>query len=117
MSDDDIEWPNTDGEFSEDGLVMKFGGACPVQGYGTLDGRIAYFRARHDSWRLEVYEEGAKADESFRLPMEPAEWSYGGDVFNAGWLRPEETIALLRLALSKYHSRAPACAAGSEKAR
>ncbi len=34
----------------------SIGGNCPVQGWGSVDGLGWYFRARHSSWSLEIYD-------------------------------------------------------------
>ena len=110
----DDGWPRTNGELHEGGLVITFGGACPVQGYGSLDGRGVYFRARHDVWRVEVYGEGVEVDGYIGLPKEPPEWVHHGTHDHAGWMRPDETIAALREALAAYRARLGGSPAGGE---
>jgi len=48
MSDD-----STDGSINDDGITTQFGGQCPVQGIGLVDGRSFYYRSRN-GWKFEV---------------------------------------------------------------
>lgn len=43
-----------------DGWSGDFGGECPVQGDGEIDGRPFYFRARWSSWELDIAEPGGE---------------------------------------------------------
>jgi hypothetical protein len=72
-----------------DGWEGEIGGACPVQGYGVVDGYPWYFRARGSCWSLDVavdpladpvgvgwdvygFSTGGEADE--------------GEMFSASWM-------------------------------
>ena len=44
----------TRGHYLAPGVNILFGGACPVQGYGTVDGHPAYYRSRGAGWSLEI---------------------------------------------------------------
>ena len=38
-------------------IVMKMTcSGCPVQYEGKINGKVAYYRSRHGSWRFEIYE-------------------------------------------------------------
>ena len=98
----------TGGSFDEGGLTLEFGGACPVQGIGTLDGRVAYYRARGDGWSFEVWAEGVDvADDG--LPEPEAEWVHDRSGAYAwpdgGWLHHDQSIENLREALAAWRSR------------
>lgn len=43
----------TAGQAIGEGYEIDFGGACPVQGTGLVDGHEAYYRARGDRWIVE----------------------------------------------------------------
>jgi hypothetical protein len=98
----------TGGDLDEDGLAISFGGACPVQGFGTLDGRVAYYRARGTGWSFEVYPVGATC-ELDDLPDGEPEWIYDKpDVYawpDGGWLHCDTSLANLREALAAWRSR------------
>lgn len=98
----------TCGEIHEGGLDLEFYGACPVQGMGTLDGRVAYYRARGTGWSLEVWAEGVDiADDG--LPEPESEWLFGDrDAYafpDGGWLHRDVSITNLRAALAAWRAR------------
>jgi hypothetical protein len=98
----------TNGSFNEDGLTIEFGGACPVQGFGTLDGRFVYYRARGDGWSFEVWAEGVDvADDG--LPEPSPEWAldrHGTYAWpEGGYLHRDQSILNLREALAAWRSR------------
>lgn len=35
-------------------IIDSFGGNCPVQAEGTIDGKPFYFRARGSSWSMSI---------------------------------------------------------------
>lgn len=82
-----------------EGLDCKWiGGKCPVQAEGTIGGKEFYFRARGDSWRLNIGGD---------VVMNP-EWAYGEDYgdgpYDAGWMTEEEALAFIEKAASLYLS-------------
>lgn len=101
-------YDETAGEVHEDGLSIRFGGACPVQGEGTLDGCYCYYRARGRRWSFSVWPQGVDIEDD-GLPDCKEEWYYGQDNFcafpDAGWLHRDESIANLREALAAWRAR------------
>jgi hypothetical protein len=99
----------TAGEIHEDGLDLRFFGACPVQGDGTLDGRFCYYRARGTGWRFSVWAQGVTQTDEYGLPEPDAEWFYGEPEAYAfpdgGWLHRDVSIANLREALVAWRKR------------
>lgn len=91
----------TAGELDENGLRISWGGACPVQGDGTVDGHPCYYRARGMGWAFTVWPRGAELGEH-GLPKGDPIFTTGdaGAYLNpeAGWLHASETIANLRRA-------------------
>ena len=70
--------------------VLSFGGNCPVQAEGFIDGEEFYFRARGQRWSMSIggdwyYEE---------------EW--GDGPFSAGWMPEETAISMMEKAFAKY---------------
>lgn len=69
--------------------VSEWGGACPFQAEGTINGKPFYFRARHGSWTLEVAEVGDD-------PVRNATLYYAeGDDETHGFMKQETAAALL----------------------
>ena len=93
---DDAAGPLTDGVYQAEGVELRFGGACPVQGDGEVDGRAAYYRARGGGWSLDVE---LSDNES---------WTYGGAPYawpDGGWLHRDESIANIETAVAAFRSR------------
>lgn len=101
---------DTQGAAIGDGYDVPFGGACPVQGYGQIDGHFCYFRARHDAWRFEVYGKDAGVtkdnftkkwcDEGVR-PI----FIHHGEADNTGWQDSECSVAQIEEAIAAFRSR------------
>jgi hypothetical protein len=76
--------------------IETLGGACPCQGYGTLDGERFYFRYRHDDAQLEV---GPPDEHDDDMPTRPPRlYAEINDVtgdFERGWLDDEDAIKLI----------------------
>jgi len=90
--------------------VSSFGGAVPVQGYGTIQALFAldeprfwYFRARGNGWSLTV---GDDAGEGYVAADEGADLCVFGDwgdrPYAAGWMSLETAYRLAGLALSLW---------------
>ena len=77
--------------------VLSFGGNCPVQADGFIDGAEFYFRARGQRWSMSV----GGAD----VIMNP-DWYYeeewGDGPFSAGWMPEETAISMMEKAFAKY---------------
>jgi hypothetical protein len=74
-----------------EGWSGDFGGESPVQGDGEVDGRPFYFRARWNSWELDIAEPGGE-------PLSVTEESMARGV---GW-RHEENFGDLDLWQASY---------------
>lgn len=77
-----------------------FGGSCPVQGDGAINGQRFYFRARGTHWSL-----GIGGDEV----MNP-EWlheAYYGPWPSAGWMDEAEAKAFMEQALARFAAGLP----------
>ena len=78
--------------------IDSLGGNCPVQGYGSFDGKRFYFRARHDEWQFHVADsDGAVFD--------PDAWvierEYGDD-FDAGWMPKHIAVGFICQSVEGY---------------
>jgi hypothetical protein len=75
-------------------------GDCPVQGIGSICGRDLYFRARNDSWSLDV------ADSAGNLPSDGYRESDGfyreAAYPNASWMAHREAIKIIGACLQEY---------------
>jgi hypothetical protein len=97
----------TDGVAVGEGYEVPFGGACPVQGYGEVDGHPCYYRARGKGWSLDVYPKGADPynDLGAASLFEHAEGCY---IWPAGgYVRPELSCENIARAVAKFRARSP----------
>jgi hypothetical protein len=71
-----------------DGWRGEFGGNCPVQGDGEVDGNPFYFRARNDGWTFSVAAAGVDPVDVFcgYAPGFEAFGDYGEQMGDAGWM-------------------------------
>lgn len=79
------------------GLTGSFGGNCPVQGDGELDGKYWYFRARGCVWSFDVSE---REDSEI-------EWSHRavyGTKSDAGWMPDEDALRCIEKAVGLYRA-------------
>lgn len=81
--------------------IAHLGGHCPVQAEGTIDGVPFYFRARGQSWQLEV------GYDSQTQPL----WEYyepwGQGPHAAGWMDRTEAERLIRKAAALWRAGVP----------
>jgi len=79
--------------------------ACPVQYEGVLgDGRIFYFRARHEGWKFGV---GETKDEAVGAAMGFNEGVFAmfGDHDNASWMPAAEAELLIADCVFEYFEK------------
>jgi hypothetical protein len=91
----------TAGQAIGEGYEIDFGGACPVQGTGLVDGHEAYYRARGDGWSLEIYALGVSADD---LKAEPIFHHHGADL-GASWMPAEKSRAHIETAVALFRKQ------------
>ena len=81
-----------------------FGGHCPIQGEGHVDGFPWYYRSRHESMGLVVGEPGSdvvdEKDPSAIFYLELPFYNRGRD--GAGWMDSEEVVGFVVRALSAF---------------
>jgi hypothetical protein len=99
----------TEGELEDESVSIRFGGACPVQGFGTVLGEYpCYYRARGSSWSLEVYEPGTDLEgdglDDKRSLFHVGESCYAWP--DAGWLSAAESCANIRKGVAAFLARA-----------
>jgi len=82
--------------------TIEFGGACPIQGSGTINNCEAYYRSRGTGWELEIAKPGNKIDDG------NDSWVYySGRKYHfpdGGWLDPEVTKKNISVAVNKYYN-------------
>lgn len=87
-------------------LIDFIGGNCPVQAEGTIDGKRFYFRARGDSWSLEVHPTSGGG--YLEWPDDPEVWRYEEDYGvwpDAGWMEESEARGFIDKAAALYENR------------
>lgn len=79
--------------------IDTFGGNCPVQAEGFVDGKPFYFRARGSRWRMGI------GDEPVLEPEWSHEESYGDGPYDAGWMPQHEALGFISKAIGLYANR------------
>lgn len=95
---------DTSGTYRGKNVSIDFGGACPVQGYGMVDGYPIYYRSRGEGWQFHVYDSGSPDVEQHGIPNteifvyteKPYTWPHGG------WITTEESRKNIRKAIGKF---------------
>ncbi|MCC6318267.1 MAG: hypothetical protein IT361_11315 [Gemmatimonadaceae bacterium] len=94
------DYDGTAGLLCVDGLDIQWGGACPVQGEGTLDGRECYYRSRGEGWQFHVA--GASGDVFGDDAWTHCERRY---IFPAGgWVSAAVSERCIRAAVAKFRA-------------
>lgn len=98
----DIE-SDTCGRYDARGISLEFGGACPVQGEGILDGRACYYRSRGEGWQFHVAAEGS--DDVFAADA----WTYSERPYifpDGGWVSADVSRACIAKAVALLRAEA-----------
>lgn len=89
------------GTLMEDGIEIEFGGACPVQGDGTVDGRTVYYRSRGSGWEFSVAPIGSTDALGANC------WEYGETPYHwpdGGWVHADVSRECIRRAVAKWRA-------------
>ena len=78
-------------------VIETYGGNCPVQADGTVNGKPFYFRARGQRWSMSI-----GGDDVIGKPEWYHQEAYGDTEFAAGWMEWEEALTFLRKAAAMY---------------
>ena len=79
-----------------------------MQGFGVVDGRGWYFRARWEEWGFKVYDAPLLMDQwgYERLPDSGPEWSvYGESDGDASWMPFSEAWGHIETSIAAWRSR------------
>lgn len=94
-----------------DGWTGRLEGFCPLQGYGNVDGKHWYFRARWDHWSFEVWDEPFGADGE--LPVKDPVWmfeaAYGEAEGDASWMPFSDAWRFIESSIAAFRNW-PVCA-------
>lgn len=82
--------------------VDTFGGACPVQGEGSIDGLFWYFRARGEHWQFHVAKDRGHL---FKNDIFYCDIEWPDETFAAGWMHPDDAARCLALAVALYRQQ------------
>lgn len=77
------DFADTCGSYDAPGVSIEFGGLCPVQGDGFVDGRACYYRSRGEGWQFHVAADGsddALGDDAWSYSERPYIFPDGGYV-------------------------------------
>lgn len=109
----------THGTYRGPGVELPFGGNCPVQGFGKIDGRVCYFRARDRGWAFEVWKPGFDPEPDDAAWFDGHEFYYGNcaefEPFAGGWIGAGKAKELIEVGVKAYRAwvRAGRPAAGT----
>lgn len=90
---------------SGDNWEGHLAGWVPVQGYGTIDGRPWYFRARYNGWSLSIAENPDDSAVNVRWNKVSGwyyEDDYGEELFEAGWMPYKVAWGFIKDCFEKY---------------
>lgn len=92
-------------EIRGDGIDVSWGGWCPVQAFGTVDGCAVYFRARGSAWSLEIGRGPAVTE--WETPARVA-WTFRatyGEFPDAGWMDDAHVRWCILVAVAVWRAR------------
>ena len=93
---------NAQHKTTPDIVIQWLGGNCPVQSKGFINDKPFYFRARGDSWRMNIG--GADIVEA---PHWSYEEDYGDGPFDAGWMTEDEARSFIEKSARLFASGNP----------
>lgn len=94
------------GTYEAEGVSISFDGACPVQGFGTVDGHTCYYRSRGTGWQFEIYDT-ADPVIGHALPDKPI-WYYDEDCYewpDGGWIEADVSKICIEKAVALWRAR------------
>lgn len=108
MSFDGIKqaFETASGEVAEGGLFVRFGGLCPVQGYGEVDGRACYYRSRGDGWQFEVYAPDVR-EIGYGVTLPEPTWEYAEEPYEfpeGGYVGADTSRACILKAVAAWRA-------------
>lgn len=81
--------------------VHWLSGLCPVQANGLIDGRVFYFRARHDEWSIRIAKNKGGENDMDAVIDAPDAWEYRekyGEDPDAGYMPFIEALQFIEWA-------------------
>lgn len=105
----DVTGGDTHGVAAGEGYEVAFGGACPVQGDGVIDGYPCYYRSRGSGWSLDVYPVGT--DTYSDLDAKPI-WEHAETCYlwpDGGWVSAARSVACIERAVALFRARTAPC--------
>ncbi|NNC16362.1 hypothetical protein HRD49_07705 [Corallococcus exiguus] len=95
------------------GWSGDFGGSCPMQGDGEVDGLPFYFRARWDSWELDIAQPGCDPLDVDEAAMARGEgWRHEeiwpGGPYDAGYMELDDVQRCMDRAVALFRASRPA---------
>lgn len=88
----------------EEGVVIEtYGGSCPVQVEGTIDGLPFYFRGRHNTISLAIA--STPNGDVFAEDAWYYEENYGDADFAAGYIPLGEAVEFINKAIKMYRGQ------------
>lgn len=101
-------YKGTAGALYEDSIDIAWSGACPVQGWGFVDGHICYYRSRGEGWEFNVAAKpgGNPNDEAeMQAVFDEGAWAYSEQPYihpDGGWVSSSVSERCIRKAIAKW---------------
>jgi hypothetical protein len=95
----------TRGALNVEGIDIEWGGACPVQGEGTVDGYPCYYRSRGECWEIEVFPIGTDLE---KTPWPDSVWYYDECPYiwpDGGWVPAQVSEQCIRKAVQLFREK------------
>ena len=96
---------DTGGRYDAPGVSVEFGGVCPVQGDGTVDGHNCYYRSRGEGWQFHIFDGDYLSETARRVDV----WDYWERPYifpDGGWVHPDVSRACIAKAIAKWRNYA-----------
>ncbi len=95
------DFVSTSGKYVDANANIEFDGACPVQGFGKVNGHSCYYRSRGSGWSFEIYSTNDPDGE--HAPI----WYYNENCYywpDGGWVTAEVSCQCIERALKEFRS-------------
>ena len=80
-------------------VIKSFGGQCPIQAEGTINGKHFYLRGRGETMYFYVFEEEMF---NWKGGYRYSSVTHPGTAYGAGWAKDEEVEAFFQEAIADY---------------
>lgn len=94
----------TAGLLDAEGIFMRWGGACPVQGEGVIDGHPVYYRSRGEWWSADFFAPGTDISDELDGEVVFAAEHHDYISYDGGWITADESRRNLVQATKEFRA-------------